>query len=50
MNLPLADVFSAINSDGNDTISMEEFRSFFDLLDANLTPDQLEQVTAPPSR
>ena len=41
-----AEVFAAMNMDGDDTISMEEFRRFFELLEASLTPNQLEQLFA----
>ena len=32
--------------DGDDKISMEEFRGFFELLESSLTPNQLEQLYA----
>ena len=40
------DLFMALNTDGNNKMSKEEFRKMFEMLDLNITEDQKDQLFA----
>ena len=43
---PPVDVFMALNQDGDDVMSMEEFQRLFELLELDLKEEQKEQLFA----
>ena len=40
------DIFMAINTDGSDTLKMDEFKKLFELLDLDITENQKENLFA----